>query len=263
MQEKAGIVLTSLAGGALIFWAIAVVVRWLRFVLIGSLPALVIVLVCVQPAHAQPSLLADVTAERAKYGAVTPSDVAAILNAVAWRHRSDGWGLLEKTFGANCPTARTTIACDILVHRPSGQHFDVLRDAEGSASPVWQNKGPIDVSRFLAPVDPGGSPGGPVTPPEPQAPPPVDLGPLLTRLDALERAVQALSSSVPPLAQQVGAQGAELERLALDGERIDALTSRVDMLAALLAQLGCRASVNLGFGRVPVGCSVTGASENK
>lgn len=214
------------------------------------------------PAHAQPSLLAAVTAERSRYGAVTPTDVAAILNAVAWRHRSDGWGLLEKTFGANCPTATTRIACDILVHRPSGQHFDVLRDAEGSASPVWQNKGPIDLSRFLAPVDPGGSSGGPVIPPEPQAPP-VDLGPLLTRLDALERAVQVLSSTVPPLAQQVGSQGAELERLALSGERLDALTSRVDMLAALLAQLGCRASVNLGFGRVPVGCAVTGASENK
>ena len=262
MREKAGIVLTSLAGGALIFWAIAVVVRRLRFAVLGSLPALVVVLVCVQPAQAQPSLLADVTAERAKYGAVTPSDVAAILNAVAWRHRSDGWGLLEKTFGANCPTGRTSIACDILVHRPSGQHFDVLRDAEGSASPVWQNKGPIDVSRFLAPVDPGGSSGGPVTPPEPQAPQ-VDLGPLLTRLDALERAVQSLASTVPPLEQQVNAHGAELERLALAGERLDVLTSRVDMLAALLAQLGCRASVNLGFGRVPVGCAVTGASENK
>jgi len=248
--------------GLLMFLALAAVVRWLRFVIVGSLPVLAIVLVAAVPVSAQPSLLAEVTAERARYGAVTPADVAAILNAVAWRHRSEGWGLLEKTFGANCPTGRTSIACDILVHRPSGQHFDVLRDAEGSASPVWQNKGPIDVSRFLAPVDPGGSSGGPVTPPEPQAPP-VDLGPLLTRLDALEQAVQALSSTVPPLAQQVGAHGAELERLALAGERLDALTARVDMLAALLAQLGCRASVNLGFGRVPVGCAVTGASENK
>ena len=252
MQEKAGIVLTSLAGGALIFWAIAVVVRWLRFALLGSLPALMVVLVCVQPAQAQPSLLADVTAERARYGAVTPSDVAAILNAVAWRHRSDGWGLLEKTFGANCPTGRTLIACDILVHRPSGQHFDVLRDAEGSASPVWQNKGPIDVSRFLAPVEPP-SIGGTVTPPEPQVPP-VDLRPLLTRLDALERAVQALASTVPPLEQQVGAQGAELERLALAGERLDALTARVNLLESRPMPVSCTASLNFGAGRVPISC---------
>lgn len=220
-------------------------------VLVGLLAAWAVL--SAVPAHAQPSLLAEVTAERSRYGAVTPTDVAAILNAVAWRHRSDGWGLLEKTFGANCPTATTRIACDILVHRPSGQHFDVLKDAEGSASPVWQNKGPIDLSRFLAPVDPGVSSGGPVTPPEPQVPP-VDLGPLLTRLDALERAVQALSSTLPPLEQQVGAHGAELERLALDGERLDALTSRVDMLASRPIPVSCSASLNFGAGRVPISC---------
>ena len=220
-------------------------------VLVGLLAAWAVL--SAVPAHAQPSLLAEVTAERSRYGAVTPTDVAAILNAVAWRHRSDGWGLLEKTFGANCPTATTRIACDILVHRPSGQHFDVLKDAEGSASPVWQNKGPIDLSRFLAPVDPGTSSGGPVTPPEPQ-PPAVDLQPLLTRLDALERAVQALSSTVPPLEQQVGAQGAELERLVLAGERLDALTARVDMLASRPIPVSCSASLNFGAGRVPISC---------
>ena len=220
-------------------------------VLVGLLAAWAVL--SAVPAHAQPSLLAEVTAERSRYGAVTPTDVAAILNAVAWRHRSDGWGLLEKTFGANCPTATTRIACDILVHRPSGQHFDVLKDAEGSASPVWQNKGPIDLSRFLAPVDPGVSSGGPVTPPAPQGPP-LDLGPLLTRLDALERAVQALSSTVPPLEQQVGAQGAELERLALASERLDALTARVQMLESRPIPVSCSASLNFGAGRVPISC---------
>ena len=239
--------------GLLMFLALAAVVRWLRFVIVGSLPVLAIVLVAAVPVSAQPSLLAEVTAERARYGAVTPADVAAILNAVAWRHRSEGWGLLEKTFGANCPTATTRIACDILVHRPSGQHFDVLRDAEGSASPDWQNKGPIDLSRFLAPVDPGASSGGPVTPPDPQ-PPAVDLQPLLTRLDALERAVQVLSSTVPPLAQQVGAQGAAIETLALAGERLDVLTSRVDMLASRPIPVSCSASLNFGAGRVPISC---------
>jgi len=252
MREKVEMLLMSLGIGALMFGALAVVVRWLRFVIVGSLPVLAIVLVAAVPVSAQPSLLADVTAERARFGAVTPADVAAILNAVAWRHRSEGWGLLEKTFGANCPTATTRIACDILVHRPTGLHFDVLRDAEGSASPVWQNKGPIDVSRFLAPVDPGQS-GGPVTPPEPPQPP-VDLSPLLTRLDALERLVQALSATVPPLAQQVGAQQADLERLALDSERLDALTARVDMLASRPIPVSCSASLNFGAGRVPISC---------
>lgn len=253
MREKSEMLLMSLGIGALMFGVLAVVVRWLRFAVLGGLPTLMVVLVCAVPAQAQPSLLAEVTAERAKYGAVTPTDVAAILNAVAWRHRSDGWGLLEKTFGANCPTATTRIACDILVHRPSGQHFDVLRDAEGSASPVWQNKGPIDLSRFLAPVDPGGSSGGPVIPPEPQGPP-VDLGPLLTRLEALERVVQALSATVPPLAQQVRAQGAELERLALAGERLDVLTGRVNLLESRPIPVSCSASLNFGAGRVPISC---------
>lgn len=219
-----------------------------------GLAGVALVLLAAVRVSAQPSLLADVTAERAKYGAVTPSDVAAILNAVAWRHRSDGWGLLEKTFGANCPTSRTTIACDILVHRPSGQHFDVLRDAEGSASPVWQNKGPIDVSRFLAPEDPGGlSSGGPVTPPEPQVPS-VDLGPLLTRLDALERAVQALASTVPGLEQLFNAQGAEMTRLSLAVERVDALRVRVEMLEARPIPVSCVAALNLGAGRIPISC---------
>lgn len=222
--------------------------------LVGLLAAWAVV--SAVPAHAQPSLLAEVTAERSRYGAVTPTDVAAILNAVAWRHRSDGWGLLEKTFGANCPTATTRIACDILVHRPSGQHFDVLRDAEGSASPVWQNKGPIDLSRFLAPVDPGASSGGPVTPPEPQ-PPAVDLQPLLTRLDALERALQGLASTVPGLEQIINAQGAEITRLGLLVDRLDALTARVQMLESRPLPVDCRAALNFGFGRAPITCELT------
>ena len=77
---------------------------------------------------------------------------------------------------------------------------------------------------------------------------------LRARLDALERAVQALSSSVPPLEQQVGAHGAELERLALAGERLDALTSRVDMLASRPIPVACVAALNLGAGRVPLSC---------
>lgn len=217
------------------------------------------------PAHAQPSLLASVQVERDKYGpAMTPAQVASLLNAVAWTHRAEGWGLLRKTGGTRCPLGDTFISCDILVHAPSVQHFDVLQDAENTARPVWRDVGPCvlgpssgcEMSRFLAPTDPGlaapPSTGGGGVPPV--VTPPVDLGPVLTRLDALERLVQSLAATVPQVEQQVGAQGAELERLTLAGERLDALTARVDMLASRPIPVSCSASLNFGAGRVPISC---------
>ena len=48
------------------------------------------------PAFAQTSLIGDIAAERAKYPAsMTPAQVAQMLNAVAWSHRAEGWGLLR------------------------------------------------------------------------------------------------------------------------------------------------------------------------
>lgn len=134
------------------------------------------------PTLAQPSLLDDVRAERAKYGAsLTPGQVAQMLNAVAWRHRAEGWGMLRKGSGNSCPLGDMFISCDILIHAPSVRHFDVLIDAEGRAEPTWGDVGPCvlgpasgcEMSRFLAPVDPGGAPPTPVptTGPTPAAPP--------------------------------------------------------------------------------------------
>lgn len=53
MREKVEMLLMSAGIGAVLFGVLAVVVRWLRFVLAGSLPVLAIVLVCAAPAHAQ------------------------------------------------------------------------------------------------------------------------------------------------------------------------------------------------------------------
>ncbi len=114
---------------------------------------------------AQTSLLGDVITERAKYGpSMTAAEVGQLLNAVAFRHRSEGWGLLRKGAGNSCPLGGTFISCDILIHAPSIQHFDVLQDAENTARPQWNNVGPCvlgpssgcDMSNFLAPLDPGG-----------------------------------------------------------------------------------------------------------
>lgn len=262
MQEKAGIVLTSLAGGALIFWAIAVVVRWLRFVLIGSLPALVIVLVASVPVSAQsaPDRSGDVARIVSQHPEAFRGDPATVddrkraLLPIIVRELNvrDGgrWGLLTKTDqGGKVPA-------DVIVWRPTLEHFDVLTDR----GPMWGPHGPLQNPAWLWTAVSGG-PEPTSGPADPPVLPAVDLAPLLARLQALEQAVQALSSTVPPLAQQVGAHGAELERLSVSSERIDAVIARVDMLAALLARLGCRASVNFGFGRAPVSCTVTGISE--
>lgn len=53
MREKLTTLAMSLGTGALMFGALAVVVRWLRFALLHSLPVAAVILVCAAPAHAQ------------------------------------------------------------------------------------------------------------------------------------------------------------------------------------------------------------------
>lgn len=101
------------------------------------------------------SLESDVRDERQNYGTpITKQQLSDLLNAVAWKNQDDGWGLLSKSGGNNCPFASGPIACDILFHRPSGLHYDVLVDSEGAATPTWRLVGPISTSRWLAPVQP-------------------------------------------------------------------------------------------------------------
>ena len=49
---------------------------------------------------------------------------------------------------------------------------------------------------------------------------------------------------------------AELERLALASERLDALTARVQMLESRPLAVRCKATVNFGFGRAPISCAL-------
>jgi hypothetical protein len=51
--------------------------------------------------------------------------IGEILNAVAWRHKQDGWGLSRKTGGKHIDSPVGPIAEDIL-QLPDGNHFDVL-----------------------------------------------------------------------------------------------------------------------------------------
>lgn len=164
--------------------------------------ALIVFLLVAAPAAAQTSLLGDVAAERSKYGpSMSPDQVASLLNTVAWNHRAEGWGLLRKGAGNSCPIAGTFVSCDILIHRPSMLHFDVLTDAENTARPQWNVVGPCvlgpssgcDMANFLDPVAPAGSVPPVVVPPVVVPPIQTDLTPIHGWIDAaVASAVQTL-----------------------------------------------------------------------
>lgn len=207
------------------------------------------------PALAQSSLLGDVAAERAKYGAsMSPAQVAAMLNQVAWNHRNEGWGLLRKGAGNSCPLGSTFISCDILVHAPSIQHFDVLQDAENTARPQWNNVGPCVLSdssgcsmdKFLAPIDPGGAPPV-VVPPvvvPPYQPPPVytDLTPVYQRLDSLsaqaERMFADLTARDAARAAQIAAVDAHLTQHDQEPGWLKKVMTNSNTYVAILGVLG-------------------------
>jgi hypothetical protein len=103
---------------------------------------------------------------------MTPAQNGQLLNDTAWVHRADGYGLLKKPSGSNCPQPETgiKISRDILM-LPSGRIFDCLIDAEGQAVPTWSEKKPVNPALWTVPVDPEAD-GGVVEPPEPPEPEP-------------------------------------------------------------------------------------------
>ena len=211
-------------------------------------------------AFGQSNLLGDVQAERAKYPAtMTRAQVADLLNAVAWKNRADGWGLLKKGAGNSCPLRDVSISCDILIHRGSINHYDVLIDAENTARPTWNLVGPCvlgpssgcAMENFLAPVQPNGEPG-PQPDPDP-LPPPVDLGPIISRLNALEASRDAQQRILEGALADLAVARSEAN-MAQAG--VSLLADKVKALEARPIVTGCKASANLGFARIPVSCSV-------
>jgi hypothetical protein len=137
--------------------------------------------------------------ERAKYGATLNDDECAeLVNAVAWKHRADGWGLSGKNFGTHGTLHDgTQVAHDILHHRPTNRIWDVLTGAGAHSTPIrsFGPGGPPPGSNrpWVAPIAPRGAPQ-PEPPPQP-APTPtptVDLAPLLAKLDILTAEVASL-----------------------------------------------------------------------
>lgn len=115
-------------------------------------------------------LSSEVQAVRAKYGDyVSHEQGAKILDTVAWNHKDEGWGLLSKPGGNNCPVGTTPVACDILFNKDSGIIYDVLSSgpgicngisAAGKAGLSWSSDGQKDLSLWVEPIDPASLPDG-------------------------------------------------------------------------------------------------------
>jgi hypothetical protein len=100
------------------------------------------------------------------------NQLGELLNAVAWQHRAEGYGLLAKPQGSNClqPQTGTRVSRDILMLAGSGRIFDVLIDAEGKATPTWGEKNALSPNLFVQPIDSTVPLPQPLT--EPLIPPP-------------------------------------------------------------------------------------------
>lgn len=115
-------------------------------------------------AAAQTSIAQDLVTERAHYGALmSRAEIGTMLNAVTWKHRAEGYGLLQKDGGNNCPTpAGRKVSCDWIVNRTTGRGGDVLGSAtndDGSpapATPSFNQAGTFDRALFVEPVEPAG-----------------------------------------------------------------------------------------------------------
>ena len=146
------------------------------------------------------SLLPDVIAERAKFGATMTNDqCVALLNAVAWKNRDEGWGLGKKTSG-NRGRRSDGVECTVdgLVHRDTMTFVDALKDAGGKSEPAWQVATNPSNRPWVAPVDPDRR-DDVVPPPPPPPPPPVDLSELRTAIQALTSQVTALETRLRTL----------------------------------------------------------------
>jgi hypothetical protein len=199
------------------------------------------------PAMETPNILADIEAERLKYGPkMTNAQCAEMLNAVAFRN--PGFGLLKKEGGNHAVRfdgARVSV--DHLTYLPNGTTDDVLLDAgddgDGKTIPIWGEWEPYNDGQYVAPIQPQGTnPPPPVTPPvtPPTVPPPVtqptcDLGPVLVKLaemiDADVDLVMAVSEQNKELARMSNTLDRvlnELEtiRLRQDRSMIGRLSSR-------------------------------------
>lgn len=156
---------------------------------------------------------------RAKYPSmVTAVQSAAILNETAWVHRGEGWAILGKPSGTNCPQPTTAIpiSCDYLIHQVNGVWWgwDALIDAGSPGAPglskpnvpIGQGENLSEAIKngarsVVAAVDPGTPPPEPPTPPACSACD--DIAALQSTVSRLSSAVEALTAKVAQLDTRV------------------------------------------------------------
>jgi len=212
--------------------------------LLAALATIAPVLIKVAQAQqcTDPALICTLKSLRPNYPTrMTEVQFGELLNTAVWKHRAEGFALLGKAGGNNCPTpAGVDISCDFIIKQVNGvwRGWDVLSDAgdgglgnvtglSGTGEDMTDaiNSGARSVVQATGdgPVDPpGGTPG----PPGPQGPKgdkgdsgdSADTGALTGRLNTLEAELEALKNRPVPT--------------------------------------GCKATINLGF-RIPVSCSLT------
>jgi hypothetical protein len=214
-------------------------------------------------AQAVPSLLADLKAERAKYGAtMTNDDCVALLNAVVWKNKHLGFTLAEKT-GGNYGTRRDgqRLSVDGIIWTRDKTFIDALGDAGRASKPAWQVRrvGQINpesgqpfrpfTGRLIQPIDPGTG-----TPPQPQPTPPA------TTCDA-ERAAaaqwQARARTLENLLVDNVAKAKALEAQLQEWDaRLKVALEEANGLRQQLAGVTCQGWLPLGMFRVPARCEV-------
>jgi hypothetical protein len=161
------------------------------------------------------NLLESVRAERAKYGArMTDDQCAELCNAVAWRHRGEGWGTSRKVSGTRgrLPNGQE-IAHDILHYAPSNELVDILTAAGAESQPTWTPVGPPQSAdrTWVAPVDPAtwSAPPAPpvVVPTVPAGPSVADVLDVVTALRAEVQRLHARLDAGLPLRVKAGFLG--------------------------------------------------------
>jgi hypothetical protein len=159
------------------------------------------------------NLLQSVIEERRKYPTpMTDDQCVDMCNAVAWRHRAEGWGLSRKVDGVRGRRHDgQECAHDILHHLPTNELFDVLVGAPNTAAPVWQPKGPPQSAdrTWVAPIATAGVSVAPVAP-QPPVPGPQ---PVTESNAAILQAVQALAARLDLLAHNSTLTAEGVQRL--------------------------------------------------
>ena len=89
--------------------------------------------------HAMSEHLDTVRELRAQYATPLGLERAwRIVNAVAWRHRDEGWRLLEKSGGTRWVVGDTGYSIDVIVNPTTQEAVDCLVNSELEGTPSWQ-----------------------------------------------------------------------------------------------------------------------------